>query len=120
MTDREGTPLAVLTSAANEHDINLILPLVYLGLLGVGGKRGRQREFKTTLERIASILTRLIARADAVCEPASEYEYHYRGAGCCTIGSLSPLPQSLVAHNFGKVPSSPFPLACYCYQQSLR
>ena len=49
MTDRQGKPRAVLTSAANEHDITFILPLVYLMLPGVGGKRGRLRQYPKTV-----------------------------------------------------------------------
>lgn len=45
MTDPEGIPLAVITSAANNHDINFILPLVYLCLPCVGGKPGRPRQY---------------------------------------------------------------------------
>ena len=45
MTDPEGTPLAVIVSAANEHDINFILPLVYLHLPVIGGKPGRPLRF---------------------------------------------------------------------------
>jgi len=37
-------------------------------------------ELKRSLKRIVSMLTRLIARADAVAEPGSEYEYEYRDA----------------------------------------
>ncbi|MEM9827431.1 MAG: four helix bundle protein [Planctomycetota bacterium] len=40
----------------------------------------RHRELKTMLKRIVSMLTRLIARADAVSESGSEYEYEYRRA----------------------------------------
>lgn len=35
----------------------------------------RNGELKTMLKRIVSMLTRLIARADAMSEPAAEYEY---------------------------------------------
>jgi four helix bundle protein len=38
---------------------------------------GWHRELKTKRKRIVSMLTRLIARADAVSEPAVEYEYEY-------------------------------------------
>ena len=37
-------------------------------------------ELKKMLKRIVSMLTRLIARADVVSEPAVEYEYEYRDA----------------------------------------
>ncbi|RMF37489.1 MAG: hypothetical protein D6753_17500, partial [Planctomycetota bacterium] len=45
----------------------------------------RHRELKSLLQRVVSMLTRLIARADAVFEPAVEYEcrdaeYEYEGA----------------------------------------
>ncbi|TWU55092.1 transposase [Rubripirellula reticaptiva] len=45
MTSQEGLPLEVIVSGANEHDVNFILPLVYLGLPRVGGRPGRPREY---------------------------------------------------------------------------
>jgi len=45
MTDPQGTPLQVIVSAANEHDVNFILPLVYLGLPQIGGRPGRPRKY---------------------------------------------------------------------------
>lgn len=45
MTDKNGVPLEVIVSAANEHDINFILPLVYLGLPLIGGVPGRPRQY---------------------------------------------------------------------------
>ncbi len=47
MTDAEGTPLAVIVSAANEHDVRFILPLVFLRFPRVGGLPGRPRELPT-------------------------------------------------------------------------
>ena len=44
MTDSEGTPLSVLTSAANEHDIHFIVPLIYLHFPLIGGLPGRPPE----------------------------------------------------------------------------
>jgi transposase len=44
MTDPEGTPLAVEVSAANQHDVNFILPLVFCLFPKIGGKVGRPRE----------------------------------------------------------------------------
>jgi len=44
------------------------------------------------LKRIVSMLTRLIARADAVSEPASEYKYEYRGAEYEYDGADEPEP----------------------------
>lgn len=38
---------------------------------------GRHAELKLMLKRIVSTLTRLIARADAVFEPAVEYKYRF-------------------------------------------
>ena len=38
----------------------------------------RNNELKMMLKRIVSMLTRLIARTDAVSEPAVEYEYEWR------------------------------------------
>ncbi|WP_231612674.1 four helix bundle protein [Novipirellula galeiformis] len=50
-------------------------------LSATGGlDKDRQAELKRTLNRIVSMLTRLIARADAVSEPAVEYEHEYRDA----------------------------------------
>ncbi|KAA5533999.1 transposase [Roseiconus nitratireducens] len=43
MTDRAGIPLAVIVSAANDHDIRFILPLVLLAFPVVGGAPGRPR-----------------------------------------------------------------------------
>lgn len=44
MTDRSGTPLAVIVSAANEHDVRFLLPLVFCAFPRVGGTPGRPRE----------------------------------------------------------------------------
>ena len=41
MTDSGGTPLAVMVSAANEYDINFILPLIFREFPSVGGLVGR-------------------------------------------------------------------------------
>lgn len=49
MSSSEGVPLAVILSAANEHDVNFILPLVYTKLPRIGGLRGRPREFPSTV-----------------------------------------------------------------------
>ena len=40
--------MAILTSAANQHDINFMLPLVYLMLPSVSGKHGRPRQYPKT------------------------------------------------------------------------
>lgn len=45
MTSKGGIPLAVIVSGANEHDVNFILPLVFLMLPRIGGRRGRPRQF---------------------------------------------------------------------------
>ena len=45
MTSSQGVPLEVIVSAANQHDVNFILPLVYLGLPRIGGVPGRPREY---------------------------------------------------------------------------
>ena len=45
MTSKGGIPLAVIVSGANEHDVNFILPLVFLMLPKIGGRRGRPRQF---------------------------------------------------------------------------
>lgn len=45
MTTAQGIPLEVLVSSANEHDVNFILPLVYLGLPSIGGRPGRPRKY---------------------------------------------------------------------------
>lgn len=44
MTDRHGTPLAVIVSAANEHDVRFLLPLVLREFPRLGGTPGRPRE----------------------------------------------------------------------------
>ena len=44
MTDRRGTPLAVIVSAANEHDVRFLLPLVLCEFPRLGGAPGRPRE----------------------------------------------------------------------------
>lgn len=44
MTGRHGTPLAVVVSAANEHDVRFIVPLIFLHFPRVGGLPGRPRE----------------------------------------------------------------------------
>ncbi len=49
MTDAEGTPIAVIISAANEHDVRFILPFVLLQFPRVGGLRGRPRELPTVV-----------------------------------------------------------------------
>ena len=41
MTDSQGVPLAVLVSAANRHDVNFILPLIFLHFPRIGGVVGR-------------------------------------------------------------------------------
>ncbi len=43
MTSSQGVPLEVIVSGANEHDVNFILPLIYLGLPCIGGLPGRPR-----------------------------------------------------------------------------
>jgi hypothetical protein len=43
MTDSAGTPIAVIVSAANEHDVNFILPLVFTKFPNVVGAKGRPR-----------------------------------------------------------------------------
>ena len=44
MTSSQGTPLAVVVSAANQHDVNFILPLVYHAFPRIAGGPGRPRE----------------------------------------------------------------------------
>lgn len=44
MTDSQGTPLAVLVSAANQHDIKFILPLIFCMFPAIGGLVGRPRQ----------------------------------------------------------------------------
>lgn len=44
MTDPNGVPLAVLVSAANEHDVNFILPLIFCHFPRIGGIAGRPPE----------------------------------------------------------------------------
>lgn len=44
MTDRNGTPLAVIVSAANEHDVRFLLPLVLNEFPRLGGTPGRPKE----------------------------------------------------------------------------
>lgn len=44
MTDARGTPLAVIVSAANEHDVRFLLPLVLREFPRLGGVPGRPRE----------------------------------------------------------------------------
>jgi transposase len=44
MTDARGTPVGVIVSAANEHDVRFILPLVLLKLPCIGGLPGRPRQ----------------------------------------------------------------------------
>jgi transposase len=41
MTDPLGSPLAVMVSAANKHDVNFILPLLFCCFPSVGGVVGR-------------------------------------------------------------------------------
>lgn len=41
MTTRHGIPLANIITAANEHDLKQLLPLVFLKYPRIGGKRGR-------------------------------------------------------------------------------
>jgi transposase len=43
MADSAGTPIAVIVSAANEHDVNFILPLVFTKFPKVAGANGRPR-----------------------------------------------------------------------------
>lgn len=45
MTSNSGIPLAVIVSGANEHDVNYILPLVFLKLPQIGGRPGRPRRY---------------------------------------------------------------------------
>lgn len=44
MTDSQGTPLSVLVSAANQHDVNFILPLIFCMFPAIGGLVGRPRK----------------------------------------------------------------------------
>ena len=44
MTTGDGTPLAVIVSAANRHDVNFLLPLVLTRFPRLGGMPGRPRE----------------------------------------------------------------------------
>jgi len=44
MTDQHGVPLAVLVSAANQHDVNFILPLVFCDFPKIAGVAGRPPE----------------------------------------------------------------------------
>ena len=44
MTDAHGTPLAVIVSAANDHDVRFLLPLVLLEFPRLAGTPGRPRE----------------------------------------------------------------------------
>jgi transposase len=41
MTDPQGVPLAVLVSAANQHDVKFMLPLVFCHFPSIGGVAGR-------------------------------------------------------------------------------
>jgi four helix bundle protein len=50
-------------------------------------------ELKRMLQRIVSMLTRLIARSGAVAEPAVEYEYEYRVAEYEYEGADRPEPR---------------------------
>ena len=50
-------------------------------------------ELKRMLQRIVSMLTRLIARSGAVAEPAVEYEYEYRVAEYEYEGEDRPEPR---------------------------
>ena len=43
MSDSAGTPIAVIVSAANEYDVNFILPLVFTKFPKVAGAKGRPR-----------------------------------------------------------------------------
>ena len=45
MTDPRGTPLAVIVSGANEHDVKFIMPLVFMMLPRIGGLPGRPRQY---------------------------------------------------------------------------
>ncbi len=38
-----GTPISVIVSAANEHDVNFILPLIFTKFPSIGGAIGRPR-----------------------------------------------------------------------------
>ena len=49
MTDRHGTPLAVIVSAANDHDVRFLLPLVFCEFPRLGGAPGRPREKPTSV-----------------------------------------------------------------------
>ena len=44
MTARDGTPLAVIVSAAQRHDVNFLLPLVFVRFPQLGGLPGRPRK----------------------------------------------------------------------------
>lgn len=45
MTDADGTPLSVIVSRANDHDVKFLLPLVFLKRSRIGGVPGRPRQF---------------------------------------------------------------------------
>ena len=67
MTDPEGTPLAVIISAANRHDVNFLLPLVFLNFPRVKGQPGRPRELPRTVRADCGYTSRDLLALLSIC-----------------------------------------------------
>lgn len=85
MTDPHGTPLAVLVSSANRHDVNFMLPLVFCSFPRVGGVSGRPPEAPKVVRADAGYTSQDLLRLFAYCGIQTEIpqrgEDHPRGLG---------------------------------------
>ena len=67
MTDRRGTPRAVLVSSASRHDVNFMLPLVFCAFPKVGGAPGRPPQTPKVVRADAGYTSRYLLRVLTSC-----------------------------------------------------
>ena len=67
MTDSQGTPLAVLVSSANRHDVNFMLPLVFCSFPRVGGVPGRPPQMPKVVRADAGYTSQDVLNLFAWC-----------------------------------------------------
>ena len=72
MTDSRGTPLAVVVSAANEHDVRFLLPLVLMHFPRLGGTLGRPREKPAVVRADAGYTSKELLALLAACGIGAE------------------------------------------------
>ena len=85
MTDPRGVPLAVLVSAANRHDVNFMLPLVFCHFPRIGGVVGRPPQAPKIVRADAGYrskyLLELLQWCDIQPEIPQRCEQHVAGLG---------------------------------------